>query len=81
MKVKLRLFALARQLLDQEFVELELREGATVADLRGALAAAHPALAPLLRSSMFAANMQYLGHQSPLEEGQELALIPPVSGG
>ena len=51
------------------------------AELRAALAAQHPVIAPLLPASRIAVDHAFATDSSPLREGAELALIPPVSGG
>lgn len=80
-QVTLRLFALAKQTVGQSELPLQLPESATVADLRQELALTCPALAPLLPSLMVAINSEYVDDQTIIEAGQEIALIPPVSGG
>ena len=81
MKVAVRLFAAARDLAGRGEVEIELPPGADVAELRQALAAHLPALAPLAARSLVAVNAEYASDSTPVAEGDELALIPPVSGG
>src|SRR3954470_9158480 len=76
MKVTVRLFAILRQRAGRDTLELELPEGARVAD---ALAAVDD-LAGGLRLVM-AVNREYAAADDPLAAGDELALIPPVSGG
>lgn len=81
MIARVRLFAAARHLARSEQVEVELAEGATVADLRRALAASHPALAPLLPQSLFAIDTEYVRDTTVIPPAAEIACIPPVSGG
>lgn len=81
MKVRVLLFALARELAGRGEVELELPESATVADARDALARAHPALADLAGRSMFAVNQEYRADADEIPPDAEVACIPPVSGG
>jgi molybdopterin converting factor subunit 1 len=81
MRVTVRMFALARDRAGRTAVELELAEPATVADLKRALAAAVPDLAPLVPNLMIAVNAEYAGDAQAIEPGAELAAIPPVSGG
>jgi molybdopterin converting factor subunit 1 len=79
--VSVRLFARARDLAGAESISVELPERATVADLRRQLAAAYPALAPLLARSALAVDDEFAGDFLPLKPGAEVALLPPVSGG
>ena len=81
MKVAVKLFAAARELAGRGEVEIELPPGADVAELRQALAAKAPPLAALAARSLVAVNAEYAGDATPVAEGDELALIPPVSGG
>ena len=81
MKVAVKLFAAARDLAGNGEVEIELPPGADVAELRQALAAQLPPLGPLAARSLVAVNAEYASDSTPVAEGDELALIPPVSGG
>jgi molybdopterin converting factor subunit 1 len=81
MTVRLRFFASLRERLRRSEAELSLPEGATVNDLWTALCAAHPQLVELRGSISFAVNREYVDRDHPLSENDEVALIPPVSGG
>ena len=81
MMVRVRLFAVARQLAGQEQVEVSLPAGSTIGDLRAAMLTQHPALAPLARAAMFAIGAEYAEDATKLAEGADVACIPPVSGG
>jgi molybdopterin synthase catalytic subunit/molybdopterin converting factor small subunit len=76
MKVTLRLYAILRERAGADRVELELPDGARVAD---ALAAVDHLAGGL--SLVMAVNREYATPDQPLHSGDELALIPPVSGG
>ena len=82
MTVHVRLFALLRERARRDRVELRLPPGATVAEALSQLAAQAP-LAELLERMPIsvAVNREYAGVQTRLQDGDELALIPPVSGG
>lgn len=81
MKATVRVFALARQLVGQDSVAVDLPPAATVAALRKVLADQYPALAGLVPHALFAVNAQYAPDASAIPAGAEVALIPPVSGG
>lgn len=81
MRVHVKLFAILREQAGTSEVVLELDPGATVATARGVLAASVPSIAPHLGRVAFAVNQSYAKADAPLHEGDELALIPPVSGG
>jgi molybdopterin converting factor subunit 1 len=75
------LFAAARELAGSPTVAVELPPAATVGDLRRAVAAACPPLAGLLARSAVAVNHEYADDARPLAPADEVAVIPPVSGG
>jgi molybdopterin synthase catalytic subunit/molybdopterin converting factor small subunit len=81
MDVTVRLFASLRERAGAGTVDLQLVDGATVADaiaqLRGGALAGLPENAPFVT----AVAREYVTPDHPLAEGDELALVPPVSGG
>jgi molybdopterin converting factor subunit 1 len=80
MNVRVVLFAKPRELVGRPQVELALPTGATPADAWSELSSRYQ-LGPLPRSFRCAVNSEYAGWDAPLKEGDELAVIPPVSGG
>jgi molybdopterin synthase catalytic subunit len=82
MTVRVRLFAILRERAGRDEVELELADGATVAE---AIAAVRelPGLADVIGRLpvRMAVNRDYASEGTTLAAGDELALIPPVSGG
>ncbi len=76
MQVRVRLFAVLRQRAGADEVELELPEGALVCD-------ALDRMAPLTDGVpvVLAVNQEYAADSDALHPGDEIALIPPVSGG
>lgn len=81
MQVRIRLFAMQRELAGAREVPVELPDGADVGAAWDALVALHPVLAPGRDSVRFARNGAYADIETPLAEGDEVAMIPPVSGG
>lgn len=81
MKVTIKLFAVARELAGRDELEVELADGATIADLRRSLAAVEPGLSTVLEHAHVAVDSQYATDATPITACSELALIPPVSGG
>lgn len=75
------LFAAARDLAGADTATVELAPGASVAQLRAALARDFPALAALLAKSAVAVNHDFAEDDRVLAPGDEIAVIPPVSGG
>ncbi len=81
MKIRARLFAAARQAAGRESLEIDLPEGATIADLRDRLAGMIPSAAGLIRHMMFAIDTRYVPLETLLHPDADVACIPPVSGG
>ena len=82
MVVHVRLFAMLRERAGRESVEVELDDGATVDDALNALRSQHGLDDLIARMPVtMAVNRDYADHDQTLTEGDELALIPPVSGG
>lgn len=81
MQISVRLFAVLREAAGAADLVLQLPEGATVASLAEPLLARYPALGRHLPRVAFAVNRSYASRETPLHDGDEVALIPPVSGG
>lgn len=81
MRLRLRLFAAIAEVAGARSLDWELPDGVTVADLRLAFAERYPAAAPLAALVMVAVNREYAQPHHVLQDGDEVALIPPVSGG
>jgi molybdopterin synthase catalytic subunit len=76
-RVRVKLFAALRERAGAPERELELPEGASAADAWAAI----PELGEEPAGLLYARNREYVPRESPLADGDELALIPPVSGG
>ncbi len=81
MKLRVKLFAVARQRAERDSIDVELPEAPTVRQLRGAIAEQFPPLADLLAHVRFAINSDYASDTTIIPARAEIALIPPVSGG
>lgn len=81
MKVKVLFFASCRDIAGCREKDWEIREGTTVSDLKGDLIAAYPGLQRLRNSLAVAVNTNYSDNSTVLRDCDEVALIPPVSGG
>jgi MoaE-MoaD fusion protein len=79
--VRVRLFAVQRELAGAREVAIELSDGADVEAAWSALVVRHPILAPGRGSLRFARNGDYADPTTTLLDGDEVAMIPPVSGG
>lgn len=81
MHLRLRFFASAADLVGSKALNWEMPAGSTVAALRQAVSGAFPAFAPLAAKAMVAVNREYAQPEQTLADGDEVAFIPPVSGG
>ena len=81
MHIRVRLFAIQRELAGTREVGLDVADGSTVADAWDALVGRYPVLAPGRDFVRFARNGAYAEETTGLHEGDEVAMIPPVSGG
>ena len=81
MKVRLLAFASASDAVGASELELELDPGFTIAQLKARLEREHPALAGLWGRIAVAVDGELAADADELEEGSEVALLPPVSGG
>ena len=80
-RVHVRLFAMQRELAGTRSVDVTLPDGATIEDAWSALVDRFPVLAPGRPAVRFARNGAYSPADTPLDDGDEVAMIPPVSGG
>ncbi len=80
MRVRVRLFASYREAAGVGWMDLELGGGATVRDAVAAVLKEHPLVAEG-RQVVIARNQEYVDADAALADGDEVALIPPVSGG
>ena len=81
MRINLRFFASLRERLKKSEEIREVPAGATVATVWDLLKQEHPELAAIEKSMAFAVAQEYVDKAHPLQDNDELAFIPPVSGG
>ena len=81
MKVQVRLFARYREAAGRDRVELELPNGGTAEAAWEAVSSRFPVLRPYRPFTLFALHDDYVDADHPLDDGDELCLFPPVSGG
>jgi molybdopterin converting factor subunit 1 len=79
--VKVQLFARARELAGAGEISLQLKDRATVCDLRTLLFQAVPALGSLTEKAAISVDNEFADDSNVLTEQSVIALIPPVSGG
>ncbi|MEO6435600.1 MAG: molybdopterin converting factor subunit 1 [Tepidisphaeraceae bacterium] len=80
-RITVKFFAIVRDRAGTAQAELDLGDGATVSDAAAALADRFGAIADSLPRAAFAVNQNYASKETILNDGDELAVIPPVSGG
>ena len=81
MHVTVRLFARLRDIAGAAELTRDIPPGATIGDLWHALAGEYPELVPYERSISSAVNADYARMTHVLQAGDEVAFLPPVSGG
>ena len=81
MTIRVKLFAAMRDLAGDDSANVELPDGATVGDLRRELGKQLPLARSLLNRSGIAVNQDVAENDRPLQATDEVAVIPPVSGG
>lgn len=81
MRINVKCFAGCREAVGETLVAMEVPEGTNVGEAFARLVETYPILANYDKSVMLAVNRDYAGRQVVLEDGDELACIPPVSGG
>ena len=81
MRIKALFFASSRDIVGSRMLEVDLPAGSTVADLKNRLVKDYAGLRHISSSLSAAVNADYVDDSTRLEEDDEVALIPPVSGG
>lgn len=80
MLVNILAFGIAKDIFGGSSIKVELPDGATAADLKSALEQQYPRLKQLA-SYLLAVNNEYTEDTLTLSATDEIAIIPPVSGG
>jgi molybdopterin synthase catalytic subunit len=83
MRVKCLFFAASRDVTGVQEKELTIADGTKTDALIAHLIEQFPGLGPIFQSAVLAVNQDYTDPESPVElkEGDEIAVIPPISGG
>ena len=81
MLVTIRLFARLREMAGGAELRRELPDGSTARNAWDALAAEFPGFDDYSRAVSCAINEEYARRTSPVSDGDEVAFLPPVSGG
>ena len=81
MRIRVLYFGIVRERLGLREEIVELAAGSTVADLTAILSAKHGNLAAGVSALRLAVNLEYVDSDTTLRDDDEVAVIPPVSGG
>lgn len=81
MQIQVKLFAILKDRAGAAELHLDLPDESTVAIAKSEIASRFPPIAAMMDRVAFAVNRDYAKPESVLHDGDELALIPPVSGG
>jgi sulfur-carrier protein len=79
--VTVKLFAAYRDVYGLPELKLEVAEGTTVSEVGDRIRAPHPALHSLAPMTRYGINLNFVEAEAIVQEGDEVVLIPPVSGG
>jgi molybdopterin synthase sulfur carrier subunit len=81
MKVRVELYSRLKEIVDASLLELSLPENATVKDLFEQLKKSYPKLRDFEKSILFGIGVEFVDRNQRLNEGDTIALMPPVQGG
>jgi sulfur-carrier protein len=80
-KVMVKLFAAYQDAYGQTEVLLEVPVGTTVKEVCDRICAPYPELEALKNITRYGLNLAFVDTETPVQDGDEVVLIPPVSGG
>ena len=81
MHIEVQFFSRLRDLAGASKLDLELPEGATIADLLARLYADYPKMQPWDASLLIAVGLDYAARDQVLRAGDSVSVMPPVQGG
>ncbi|MDA0842174.1 MAG: molybdopterin converting factor subunit 1 [Planctomycetota bacterium] len=79
--ITVKFFASAAEIVQQRVSKMDIPNGQNVSGLLDTLCSAYPRLEMLRPSLRVAVNHEYAHNEDPVHDGDEVAIIPPVSGG
>jgi molybdopterin synthase sulfur carrier subunit len=80
MTVRILAFGIAKEIVGASFIDVVMNDGLTVRKLQGSLEERFPGLKQLA-SYRIALNNEFANAEQPVQAQDEIAIIPPVSGG
>ena len=81
MKVRVQFYAQLRELIGVHELELELQQGANVRQLLEEIYVQKPALRAHDKSILIGAGLEFVDRNYKVNQGEEIAIMPPVQGG
>ena len=81
MKVKLLFFASLKDIAGRRELEMELDDASTLQQVTEKLASLYPEIGLMQNSVRIAINQEFADENSSLNNGDEIAFLPPMSGG
>jgi molybdopterin converting factor subunit 1 len=81
MKVRTKFFAAIKDIVGTSEAELELSDGITAGELFQSYCQQHAPLSRYANNTMISVNLEFVPPETRLQDGDEIAFIPPVSGG
>jgi MoaD family protein len=81
MRVRVEFYSQLKEVVGASTLELSLPEDATVNDLFEQLKESYPQLRDFERSTLFGIGVEFVDRKQPLNEGDTIAIMPPVQGG
>jgi molybdopterin converting factor subunit 1 len=83
MAIRLKFFAMLKGLVGREEAELEIPGEISMAELKTIIKKEYPVLADLIdkRGVLISVNQEFAGNEMTIKDGDEVAFLPPFSGG
>ncbi|WP_339374616.1 MoaD/ThiS family protein [Synechococcus sp. BDU 130192] len=81
LQITIKLFAIYQETYGTEVLHWQVAPGSTVMDVFQRILSEHPSLAEWQAVTRFGVNLEFVSPETVLQEGDEVVLIPPVSGG
>lgn len=81
MRIHLKLFATFREVVGERDIVMEVGAGSTVEDVVTKLLGTYPKLKTHRDSMIYSVNKEYADPGAALSDGDEVGILPPVTGG
>ncbi len=81
MKIRVQFFGQLREVTGVVETEVKMPAGGHISELIDVLQQKYPALRPYMASTSFALNDEYVSREQPLQHGNVVCVLPPISGG